>query len=133
MAKPDNSSIEALRELVMAVLNKGTITKFYFLDDQQQGKIDNQVIFLKQQIYFEMMVRLGWIYDYACQRYSLMGLIEDFGKPNIICGRVMPVLSGSDPDFAEYIKLSPSLQKKYFEDRFEKALEAFKKNLNKSD
>lgn len=131
LAKPDNDSSEALRELVMAVLDKGTITKYYFLDDQEQRKIDSKAIFLKQQIYFEMMMRLGWIPEYACQRYSLVVLIENYGKPDLICGRILPILSGSDPDFAEYIKLSPQLQRKYYEDRFEKAFVAFKNRLNK--
>jgi hypothetical protein len=131
LAKPDHESIEALRELVMAVLSKGPVTKFLFLAEQEQWAVNNIAVFLQEQIYFEIMGRLKLIADYACRRYSLVSLVENYGKQNEVCGRAMPVLSPSDSEFPEYIRVSPKLQKKYLESRFIKAYESFEKNLKK--
>jgi len=131
LAKPDHESIEALRELVMAVLSKGPVTKFLFLAEQEQWAVNNIAVFLQEQIYFEIMRRLEWIADYACRRYSLVSLVENYGKQNEVCGRAMPVLSPSDPEFPEYIRVAPELQKKYLESRFIKAYKSFEKNLKK--
>jgi hypothetical protein len=132
LAKPDYDSVEALRELVMAVSGKGPVTKFPFLPDREQVMVNNIALFLQEQVYFEIMGRLGWIADYACRRYSLVSLVENFGDQNEVCGRAMPVLSQSDPDFANYIKFPPELQKKFLENRFIKAYELFrKKNKNR--
>lgn len=133
LAKPDYDSVEALRELVMAVSGKGPITKFPFLTDQEEVMVNNIAIYLQEQVYFEMMSRLGWIAEYACQRYSLVVLVENFGNQNEVCGRAMPVLSQSDPEFADYIKFPPKLQKKYLEDRFVKAYELFGKKIKKRE
>jgi hypothetical protein len=132
LAKPGSESAESLRELVMAVLGKGPVIKFLFLTDQEQWAVNNVAVFLQEQIYFEIMERLGWIADYACQRYSLVALVENYGKQNEVCGRAMPVLSPSDPEFPEYIKLPPELQKKYLESRFINAFESFEKKLKKA-
>jgi hypothetical protein len=131
LADPGVESMEALRELVMAVLGKGTVTKYLFLADQEQSKIDNIAFFLQEQIYFEIMMRLGWIADYACRRHSLVTLVENYNTPNEACGRAIPMLSQTDPEFPEYIKISPELQKKYLKNRFPKANETLKKKLKK--
>jgi hypothetical protein len=132
LAKSDYESAEALRELVMAVLDKGPVTKYLFLPDQEQWAINTIAVFLQEQVYFEIMGRLGWIAEYACQRYSLVALVESYGKQNEVCGRAMPVLSQSDPEFPEYIKFAPELQKKYLESRFRNAYESFGKKLKET-
>jgi hypothetical protein len=132
LAKQDLESTKALRELVMAVLEKGPITKFIFLSAQEQWAVNKVVVFLQEQIYFEIMVRLGWIEDYACRRYGLVSLVENYDKQNEACGRAMPVLSQTDPEFPEYIKFPPELQKKYLESRSLKAYESFEKKLKET-
>jgi hypothetical protein len=132
LADPGVESLEALRELVMAVLGKGAVTKYLFLGDQEQSTINNIAFFLQEQIYFEIMKRLGWIADYACRRHSLITLVENYNKPNEACGRAIPMLSQTDPEFPEYVKFSPELQKKYLKSRFSKAYESFMKKLKKT-
>ncbi len=132
LAKPDDESAEALRELVMAVMDKGPVVKFAFLDDKQQWMIHRISMVILEQIYFEIMKRLGWIQDYACRRYSLVWLVENCGKPEEMCSRVTPVLSQSDPDFPEYIKLPWDQQKKYLESRFGKAFRSFEDKLKQA-
>ncbi len=132
LAKPEYESVEALRELVMAILGKGPVTKFLFLSDREQWAVNNIAGFLHEQIYFEIMQRLEWIAAYACRRYSLVSMVENYGKQNEVCTQALPVLSQSDPEFSEYIKVAPELQKKYLESRFIKAYESFEKNLKKA-
>lgn len=132
LARPEYESMEALRELVMAILGKGPVSKFLFLSDQEQGGIDALSLFMQEQIAFEMMARLQWIDEYPCRRYSLVSLVENFGKQHEVCVRAMPLLSPSDPEFSEYIKLGPELQKEHLKSRFLKAYEAFEKKIIKS-
>jgi hypothetical protein len=132
LAKPEYESTQALREFVMAVLGKGPVAKFYFLSDQEQWTVNNVAVFLQEQIFFEIMGRLGWIADYACRRYSLVILVENYDKQNEVCSRALPMLSQSNPDFSEYIKFPPELQKKYLESRFVEAYESFEKKLQQT-
>jgi hypothetical protein len=132
LADPDLESLEALRELVMAVLGKGAVTKYLFLTDQEQSTINNIAFFLQEQINFEIMGRLGWIADYACRRYSLVALVENYNNQNEACGRAVPMLFQTDPEFSEFIKFSPELQKKYLKSRFPKAYESFKEKLKQT-
>jgi hypothetical protein len=132
LADPDIESLDALRELVMAVLDKGAVTKFIFLADQEQLIINNIAFFLQEQIYFEIMRRLEWIDDYVCGRYSLVALVENYNKQNEAFGRAIPMLSQTDPEFTEYIKFPPELQNKYLKRRFPKAYKSFEKKLKKT-
>jgi hypothetical protein len=129
LARPEIESIEALRELVMAVFNMGAVTKFIFLSGQEQLEITKVAGFLQEQVYFEIMRRLGWIDDYACRRYGLVSLVENYGKQNEACGHAMPLLSQKDPEFSEYMKYTPELKKKYMESRFLKAYKFFEKKM----
>lgn len=132
LSKPEYEAMEALRELVMAVLGRGPVSKFLFLADREQWEIDNISGFFQEQIYYEIMTRLEWIAEYACRRFSLVALVENYDKKNEVCFRAVPVLSQSDPGFPEYIKLIPELQKKYLKNRFFDAHKSFEQKLKKA-
>jgi hypothetical protein len=111
LADPDLESLEALRELVMAVLGKGAVTKYLFLTDQEQLTINNIAFFLQEQINFEIMGRLGWIADYACRRYSLVALVENYNNQNEACGRACQCFLKQIRNFRNISSSLPSYRK----------------------
>ena len=130
LAKPGKISEAALQEIVMAFLKLGPASKFPFLSpDEQFAAARNSELF-KEQVFFEIMRRLGWLENYPCFRYSLISILESLDRNSEFCIGPLPVASACLPDFSEYESLLPELRKKFLADRFDKALESFQKRSN---
>ncbi len=123
----------ALREIVMANLDMGPASKFPFLADDEQRIASRVALFLKAQIFFEIMFRLGWIVEYPYQRHSLTAMVEGRGKGRGSGTRATPVVSDSMRESSKYGNLSPELRKKFLEDRFDRAFEDFDKRMKKKE
>lgn len=129
LAKEGQASETPLREIVMAVLDLGPASKFPFLSNEERWFVAHRIMFLKTQVFFEIMLRIGWIAEYPCQRYSLTSIVENRGKDSEFLNRALPVLSDSLQKSSEYEKLSPELRKKFLEERFDRALTLFEKKI----
>ncbi len=123
----------ALREIVMATLDMGSVSRFPFLSDDEQRLASKIVLFLKAQIFFEIMFRLGWIVEYPYRRHSLTAMVENRGKGRELEIRATPVLSDSLGESSNYEKLSPELRKKFLEDKFDRAFAIFDKRMKNKE
>mgnify|MGYP006297776027 CR=1 FL=1 len=60
LANPGESSREALREMILAVLNIGNQAKYFFMERVEQSGIDGICDSFHFQVILEVMRRLGW-------------------------------------------------------------------------
>jgi hypothetical protein len=126
LALPGEERAVAYYELIMGVLDLGSATKFYYLDNPEQMKVMDIHLFLADQVRFEMMRRLGWLETYYCQNFSLLKMIHEFDVMKAAAKNNPPQLAPSDPDFDAYQKLLSGDREAFIRRKLRKALETFK-------
>jgi hypothetical protein len=129
LGRKDFGSEEALREIVMATLSIGPVSKYPFLAVHEKIKIDGTVGKLSEQVFFEIVRRLGWVVDYPCFRYSIPVIIKSFEKGAEFSLRTVPVFSEKFAEKYGFNVLDPKLCNKILDDKFNEALYLFEKKL----
>jgi hypothetical protein len=129
LAQPGESSSVAYYEVIMGILNLGSATKFHYLGNQEQMLVVDLHLFLADQVRFEMMRRLGWIRDFEGHKYGIIELVQKFEELKDSFRLNPPVLAESQPDFAEYSRLTAGDKEVFIRRMLNQALDTFKKRL----
>ena len=129
LAQPGEASSVAYYEVIMGILNLGAAAKFHYLGNQDQMQVVDLHLFLADQVRFEMMRRLGWIKEFEGLKYSILELVQKFDSATEACRINPPVLSTTNPDFAEYSRLTFGDKQVFIRRMLSQALDAFKKRL----
>ena len=127
LAGPGEKAAAALWEIVMAHLKLGPVASFPFLSDDDQFATARHSELLKEQVFFEIMRRLGWLADYPCFRRSLIAIMECFDKGSEFCTGALPEATDFLPDYSEYETLYPELRRHFLTEKFDQALDLFEK------
>lgn len=129
LAVPGEDSTQAYYEIIMGVLGLGDPFDFYELPQEQQVHIMDIHLFMADQMRFEMMHRLGWLARFEAQHYSLVEMVQAFGRIKPRCRTSPPRLEPSRPEFGEYEKLTDAEKDTFVRRLLPAALEAFKERL----
>ena len=113
----------------MGFLNLGSAAKFHYLGNQDQMLVVDLHLFMADQVRFEMMRRLGWIKEFEGLNFSILEWVQKFDSAKEACRINPPVLSASNPDFAEYSRLSFGDKQVLIRRMLSQALDAFKNRL----
>jgi hypothetical protein len=129
LAQPGEASSVAYYEVIMGILNLGPAAKFHYLGNQDQMLVVDLHLFMADQVRFEMMRRLGWIKEFEGLNFSILEWVQKFDSAKEACRINPPVLSASNPDFAEYSRLSFGDKQVFIRRMLSQALDAFKNRL----
>ena len=129
LATPGEKSALAYYEFIMGTMELGEALKFYYLEKEEQLRVMDMHLFLADQIRFEMMRRLGWIDNYACQDFTLLHVVQKFDKVKARCRGYPPNLSDTHAEFESFTKLIDGDKEMFIRRMLPKALEAFKQLL----
>ena len=129
LARPGELSSVAYYEIIMGILNLGPATKFHYLDNNNQMLVVDLHLFLADQVRFEMMRRLDWVKGFEGAKYTLLEMVQDFGKVKENCRLNPPQLSASNSDYVEYNLLTTRDKEVFIRRMLQEALDIFKKRL----
>lgn len=129
LALPGENNTVAFYELIMGILSLGGAPKFYYLDKGEQMIVMDIHLFLADQVRFEMMRRLGWLDTFACERYTLLEMVQAFDKVKAQCQDNPPELSKSHPGYDAYSELTGGDKEAFIRRMLRKALESFKERI----
>jgi len=130
LARPGDESAFAYYEIIMATLDFGSASHFYYLDKGEQLMVVDVHLFLADQVRFELMMRLQWLEDYFCRRISLLELIQSVQSLKSRARSNPPRLSESYPEYGEYEELTPPDKEAFVRRLLPKALEAFQEKIS---
>jgi hypothetical protein len=129
MAQPGEDSSVAYYEMIMGVLDLGPATKFNYLETERQMQVVDIHLFLADHMRFEMMCRLNWLAAHACQKCSIIALVQNYKEMRDNCRNNPPGLSSTHPGHAAYQKLIPREKEVFIRQLLREALEAFEDRL----
>ena len=129
LAQPGEDSSVAYYEMIMGVLDLGPATKFNYLPTEQQMQVVDIHLFLADHMRFEMMCRLNWLAAHACQKCSIIALVQNYKEMRHNCRNDPPGLSPTHPGHAAYQKLIPREKEVFIRQLLREALEAFENRL----
>ncbi len=133
LALPGEKCTQAYYELIMGVLDLGPSVKFYTLEKKNQMKVTELHLFLSDLIRFEMMRRLEWVVNLACEKSTLIELILHFDALTEKGYDKPPQLSVAHPGYTKFSKLIPRDQEVFIRQLLPEALEAFSDRLKKNE
>ena len=129
LAQPGEDSNTAFYEFILGVLDLGGAASFYYLDKGQQLQVVDILLFLADQIRFEMMRRIGWVRSYPCQSETLIDLVVAHSKIKAAVSENPPQLAETYPDFDAFRSLTAREQESFIRRLLPKALDVFKTRL----
>jgi hypothetical protein len=129
LAQPGEPSSVAYYEVIMGILKLGPAAKFHYLGNREQMLVVDLHLFLADQVRFEMMRRLGWIKDFEGMKHSILELVQQYESVKENCRVNPPVLSASNPGFAEYTQLTLGDKEVFIRRMLKQALDAFRGRL----
>ena len=129
LAQPGEPSSVAYYEVIMGILDLGPAAKFHYLGNRDQMLVVDLHLFLADQVRFEMMRRLGWIKGFEGMKYSILELVQDLDRIKESCRVNPPVLSVTNPGYAEYSQLTLRDKEVFIRRMLKQALDAFKENV----
>ena len=129
LAQPGENSSMAYYEVIMGVLGLGPVTKFNYLPSEQQMQVVDIHLFLADHMRFELMQRLGWLEKHACQKRSIMTLVQTYQRMRDACKKNPPGLAPSHPGHAHYQKLAARDRDVFIRQLLREALEEFEKRI----
>ncbi len=129
LAKPGEETALAYYELTMGILGMGEAPKFYYLDDKDQLMVMDIHLFLIDQVRFELMRRLGWLTTFPGENYTLLEMVQSFETIKAEVRQKPVELSGSQPEYDAYNKLTNADKQVFIRRKIIKALEDFRARL----
>jgi hypothetical protein len=130
LAQPGEESTAAFYELIMGTLDIGEEFRFYELDKSLQLKVVDIHLFLADQTRFELMRRLGWVANYACQDQPLVELIRESQRLKHRLREQPPLLSTDHPEYSSFKELTARDRESFVRRLLPKALDAFRQRLD---
>jgi hypothetical protein len=129
LAEPGDESATALHTLIIGFLGHGDSVGFYSLDSKVQSQVLDILLFLSDQIRFEMMYRLGWLGCFAGNQYALFEMVTEFERIKHTCQDQPPSLSEDHMEYETYCKLFERDQQVFIRRLLTSALQVFKQTF----
>ena len=129
LAQPGEHSSIAYYEIIMGILSLGPATKFDYLASEEQMRVVDIHLFLADQIRFEMMRRLEWLYRLPCQKTSIIVMVQEFDRVKTECKGTPPGLAPSHPAYESYENLAVRDKEVFVRQMLREALEKFTERL----
>ena len=129
LAVPGDNSSVAFYELIMGILNLGAAPKFFYLANKEQLMVVDIHLFLADQVRFEMMRRLGWLWRFPSEQITLVDIVQKTGELKAKSKGNPPELAESHPEYGAYQKLTVGDKEVFIRRMLQEALEVFKKRL----
>lgn len=129
LAQPGENSSAAYYEFIMGVLDIGPVTKFNYLSNIDQMRVIDIHLFLADQVRFEIMRRLKWIFKLPSEKHGLVDMVQGFDKIKAVYKENPPELTATHPDYNSYVQLAHSDKEVFIRRMLRDALEAFKEAL----
>lgn len=135
LAEDDEGSREIIHDLLMGSLGLGNGYEFEALPSEKLLTLLDVNFILIDQIRFECMRRLGWIYEIPLSDKPIIGLIREFNHGVLPLLTDIPELTPSHPGYPEYAILNEIEKRTFIRRMIPEAVKQFsaevksKKNL----
>jgi hypothetical protein len=130
LASDDEGSREIIHDLLMGVLGLGSGYEFESLPSEKLIPLLDVYFILIDQVRFECMRRLGWVYEIPLGDKPIIGLIRDF-KPGVSPTLTdTPELYPNHPAYPEYALLNEIEKRAYIRRMIPEAVKQFQVKVN---